>query len=186
MPKLRRPSPALVIACVALAISLSGVGYAAVTLADNSVGSRHVKPDALRGVDILESSLEGLVRGTGVARAASKELDGSAGYQTVLVIPGVGRLEGDCEFGGGLTLYQRFVNTTGVDAAVWVGADGDPTAYQALAAGEASAAHAAGNNELARWMVRTGTSGPLTVIHVASTVIGVCVQHAVAQRTAKR
>lgn len=46
------PSPATTIACLALAVSLSGVGYAAVTLADNTVKSRHIVDKALKGRDI--------------------------------------------------------------------------------------------------------------------------------------
>ena len=58
MLKPRRPSPAMVVACVALAITLSGVGYAA-ALAKNSVGSAQVKPDSLNGTDIKESTPQG-------------------------------------------------------------------------------------------------------------------------------
>ncbi len=182
MLKLRRPSPALVVASLALLVALSGVGYAATTLADNSVGSRHVKPDSLRGVDVLETSLEAVVQGKGLTKARSKQLDGPAGYETVLVVPGVGQIEGDCVFGGGVTMFHRFVNTTGVDAAVWLNSDGDATTYQALAAGEASAADTSADWVLATWLVRTGASGPLTVIHVGGTTVGGCVQHAAAQR----
>jgi hypothetical protein len=72
-----RPSPALVVACVALAVALSGTSYAAFVLPANSVGSKQlrksavtnkklakgavtgakVKDDSLRGADIRESRL---------------------------------------------------------------------------------------------------------------------------------
>lgn len=71
------PSPALVIACVALAISLGGVGYAAVTiprasvgtpqLKDNAVTGAKVKKDTLTGLDINEASLKGLLKTGAVA-----------------------------------------------------------------------------------------------------------------------
>lgn len=71
------PSPALVIACVALAISLGGVGYAAVTLPrgsvgtpqlkDNAVTGAKVKKDTLTGLDINEASLKGLLKTGAVA-----------------------------------------------------------------------------------------------------------------------
>ena len=71
------PSPALVIACVALAVSLGGVGYAAVTiprasvgtaqLKDNAVTGAKVKKDALTGLDINEASLKGLLKTGAVA-----------------------------------------------------------------------------------------------------------------------
>jgi hypothetical protein len=43
----RRPSPALVIASLALFVSLGGVGYAAVTIPNNSVGSSQLKNSAV-------------------------------------------------------------------------------------------------------------------------------------------
>jgi hypothetical protein len=72
-----RLSPGLVVACVALAVALSGTSYAAFVLPANSVGAKQlrkgavtnkklakgavtgakVKDDSLRGADILESSL---------------------------------------------------------------------------------------------------------------------------------
>src|SRR5262245_32940815 len=62
-----RPSPALVIACLALAVALGGTSYAAFRLPANSVGVKQlkknavigskVKDDSLTGADILELSL---------------------------------------------------------------------------------------------------------------------------------
>jgi hypothetical protein len=72
MLKPRRPSAALVVACLALAVSLSGVGYAAVTIPRNSVGTKQLKANAvngakvknnsLTGADVNESTLQGLVK----------------------------------------------------------------------------------------------------------------------------
>ena len=42
-----RPSPALVVACIALAIALGGTSYAAVTLPRNSVGTKQLKKNAV-------------------------------------------------------------------------------------------------------------------------------------------
>jgi hypothetical protein len=63
----RMPSPAMTVACIALAVSLSGVSYAAVVLPRNSVGtpqlkrnavtSPKVKANALTGADINEARL---------------------------------------------------------------------------------------------------------------------------------
>ena len=79
------PSPALVIACVALAVSLGGVGYAAVTLPRGSVGTvqlkdsavtgAKVKKDTLTGLDVNEASLKGLLK-TGAIAAEN----GSPGF----------------------------------------------------------------------------------------------------------
>jgi hypothetical protein len=72
-----KPSPALVVGCVALAVALSGTSYAAFVLPANSVGAKQlrksavtnkklakgavtgakVKDDSLRGADIRESRL---------------------------------------------------------------------------------------------------------------------------------
>jgi hypothetical protein len=79
MPRFRprRPSPALVVAVIALIVALGGTGYAAITLPANSVGKKQlkkgsvwsskirrnavtglkVKPDTLTGGDIKESTL---------------------------------------------------------------------------------------------------------------------------------
>ncbi len=76
----RGPSPAMVVACIALAVALSGVSYAAVHIKKNSVGTAHLKNGAvtaakikanavtsakvadnsLTGADINESSLQGV------------------------------------------------------------------------------------------------------------------------------
>ena len=73
----RRPSPALVVAVLALIVAMGGTGYAAITLPANSVGKKQlkkgsvwsskirrnavtglkVKPDTLTGGDIKESTL---------------------------------------------------------------------------------------------------------------------------------
>jgi hypothetical protein len=42
-----RPSPAMVVACIALAISLGGTSYAAMTLPRNSVGTSQLKRNAV-------------------------------------------------------------------------------------------------------------------------------------------
>ena len=62
-----RPSPAMVVACIALAVALGGTSYAATKLPAGSVGTKQlkknavtspkVKNNALTGADVLESSL---------------------------------------------------------------------------------------------------------------------------------
>ncbi|MEA2368447.1 MAG: hypothetical protein QOH38_1165 [Thermoleophilaceae bacterium] len=59
---LRRPSPAMVVALLALFIALGGVGYAATqidgkNLVGRSVGHKKIKANTLTGAEILESSL---------------------------------------------------------------------------------------------------------------------------------
>ena len=52
-----RPSPAMVVACAALFVSLSGVGYAAIVLPANSVGAKHLKRNAVTSVKVKKHSL---------------------------------------------------------------------------------------------------------------------------------
>jgi hypothetical protein len=86
----RRPSPSMVIACLALAVALSGAGYAAIVLPANSVGTLQLKRNAvksskvalntLKGVDIKESTLgrvPSAANATNAANAANADkLDG--------------------------------------------------------------------------------------------------------------
>lgn len=54
--KIPKPSPALVVAMLALLIALSGTAYAAVTLAPNSVGTRQLKNGAVTLAKIAKSA----------------------------------------------------------------------------------------------------------------------------------
>ena len=134
MLKPRRPSPGLVVACIALAIALGGVGYAAVTLPKNSVGSPQVKSNSLSGNDINEASLKGVVLGKGAARAGNKVLGTGTAFVTGFTIPSTGRFEVDCL--GGSTNH-RFRNTTGSDATVWIERGEPDTVFATVAPGTA-------------------------------------------------
>jgi hypothetical protein len=54
----RLPSPALVIACLALAVSLGGVGYAATKLPRNSVGKAQLKANAVDSSKVKNGALK--------------------------------------------------------------------------------------------------------------------------------
>jgi hypothetical protein len=55
---IRRPSPALVVACLALGVSLSGVSYADVlALPVNSVGTAQLKPNAVISSKVKDHTL---------------------------------------------------------------------------------------------------------------------------------
>ena len=95
MNRLRRhrPTPATVIACIALLVALGGTGYAATSLAPNSVGAKQLKKDAvvnskiknnavngkkvkdnsLTGADILESSLAQVPTAANATHATSAD-----------------------------------------------------------------------------------------------------------------
>ncbi len=62
--RVHRPSPALVIALVALFVSVGGVGYAAATIGsaqikNNSVRSKDIRNNDVRGSDVRTGTLEG-------------------------------------------------------------------------------------------------------------------------------
>jgi hypothetical protein len=59
MPKsrFRRPSPALVVALIALFVSLGGTSYAAFTLPKNSVGTKQLKKNAVTSVKIRNKAV---------------------------------------------------------------------------------------------------------------------------------
>jgi hypothetical protein len=83
-----RPSPAMVVACLALAIALGGTSYAAVSLPKNSVGTKQlrnnavtsakVKKNALTGADILESRLGRVPSATSALNATNAVNAGAA------------------------------------------------------------------------------------------------------------
>jgi hypothetical protein len=52
----RRPSPALIISCVALFLSLGGVSYG---LATGSIGTREIKDGTIRSADVRNDELRG-------------------------------------------------------------------------------------------------------------------------------
>ena len=79
MSSIRRPSPALAIACLALAISLSGVGYAAGVLPRNSVGTVELRNDAIVSSKIRNRSLLGVDVGRGQLLAGRRGPAGAKG-----------------------------------------------------------------------------------------------------------
>src|SRR5215208_5451017 len=73
--RFHRPSPALVVACIALLVALSGTGYAAVVLPRASVGTIQLKNGAVNSLKVKDSSLTLL----DVAPAERANLKGDAG-----------------------------------------------------------------------------------------------------------
>lgn len=55
----RRPSPAMVVAVIALIVALGGTGYAAFKLPKNSVGTKQLKKNAVNSAKVKNRSLTG-------------------------------------------------------------------------------------------------------------------------------
>jgi Pentapeptide repeats (8 copies) len=56
---LRAPSPAMIVACIALFVALGGTSYAAIRLPANSVGTKQIKNSAVTGVKVKNATLTG-------------------------------------------------------------------------------------------------------------------------------
>src|SRR5919202_4430699 len=55
--RVRRPSPAMVVAVLALFVAMGGAGYAAFKLPKNSVGSKQIKKNAVNSSKVANGSL---------------------------------------------------------------------------------------------------------------------------------
>lgn len=55
--RLRRPSPAMVVACLALLVALGGTGYAALKLPANSVGTAQLQANAVTSAKVKNGAL---------------------------------------------------------------------------------------------------------------------------------
>jgi hypothetical protein len=75
--RLRAPSPALVVAVVALFVALGGTTYAATSLPKNSVGAKQLKKNAVTGVKIKS----GAVTKTKINKKTIAALKGNEGQQ---------------------------------------------------------------------------------------------------------
>ena len=73
----RRPSPALVVACIALVVALGGTGYAAIKLPRGSVGTAQLKTGAVTSGKVRDGTLKLL----DVAPGQRALLKGAAGPQ---------------------------------------------------------------------------------------------------------
>ena len=161
---------------MALAIALGGTAYAA-SLPRNSVGSPQVKPNSLKGGDIKESTLSGVLFGSGRAQGRTRSLAANTGLTTILAIPKVGRIAANC--GSGSTAEVRFFNTTKATANVWIRQQastssittgpGDYTGFTVNGLG------------FSDFIVRSSSPKRVTVIHIAATTGGVCSYAAIAE-----
>lgn len=77
----RRPSPAMVVALIALFVALGGVGYAASQLPKNSVGTKQLKKNAVTSAKVKDHSLLAGDFKAGQLPAGPKGEAGPAGAQ---------------------------------------------------------------------------------------------------------
>lgn len=84
---MKKPSAATVIATIALFAALGGTGYAAVSLAPNSVGTAQLKEGAVQSSDIKDGAIgsgdiaNGAIAISDLSKGAMKGLDGKDGKQ---------------------------------------------------------------------------------------------------------
>src|SRR5580704_16067347 len=77
--RLRRPSPALVVACVALVVALAGTSYAAFRLPANSVGTKQLQRGAVTKAKIAAATLRLLTARPGTGSSGPPGPAGSRG-----------------------------------------------------------------------------------------------------------
>jgi hypothetical protein len=83
-----RPSPALVIACIALTIALGGTSYAAITLPRNSVGTAQLKTNAVNSAKVKNRSLRAIDFRRGQLPRGARGPQGAQGIQGIQGIQG--------------------------------------------------------------------------------------------------
>jgi hypothetical protein len=117
MKKLRigRPSPALIVAVIALFLALGGTGYAAFRLPKNSVGSKQLQPNSVTSSDVKDGSLRLQDFGAGQIPAGPQGAQGPAGKDGANGTNGtngIDGIDGTDGTGGALGDVYRSSNTT--------------------------------------------------------------------------
>ena len=98
----RRPSPATVLAFLALLVALGGTSYAAITLPANSVGTKQLKKNAVTGNKVKNRSLKAADFAAGQLPQGPKGDQGPAGATNVTVREGpaaTNRSDASCQPG---------------------------------------------------------------------------------------
>jgi hypothetical protein len=144
----RRPSPATVLAFLALMVALGGTSYAAITLPANSVGTKQLKKNAVTSKKVKNRSLKAVDFATGQLPQGPKGDQGPAGATNVTVRQGAGSASGtdtaNCNPG------ERAVGGGGEapapDGVLWMSEpaqkSGTPTGWTVAAAGSSGPSQA--------------------------------------------
>src|SRR4051812_46742023 len=99
-----RPSPAMVVALLALFVAMGGVGYAALKLPRNSVGGKQLKSNAVTSAKVKNASLRkgdvaaGQLRHGPVGKQGERGLRGDKGLHGKTGAPGTDTLTFDGQF----------------------------------------------------------------------------------------
>ncbi len=110
-----RPSPAMVVACLALGLALGGTSYAAIKLPKNSVGTKQLKKNAVTGPKIKANAVTGAkVKESSLAKVPAAVAADTAALATTAT---TATTAGNANTVGGATV-KRFFNavTTGAAA----------------------------------------------------------------------
>jgi hypothetical protein len=85
---LRRPSPALVVAALALLVALSGSGYAAIVLPKTSVGTIQLRPGSVTSPKVRDATLRlsDLSPATRLALKGDPGAPGAAGVSGLVIV----------------------------------------------------------------------------------------------------
>ena len=109
----RKPSPAMVIACMALFVALGGASYAAISIPNNSVGTAQLKANAVISSKVKNHSLKAVDFAQGQLPKGAKGDTGAQG------LTGTAGVKGDTGAAGaqGLTGAKGDIGATGAAGA---------------------------------------------------------------------
>jgi hypothetical protein len=113
-----RPSPAMVVACLALGLALGGTSYAAVKLPRNSVGTKQLKKNAVTGPKVKDDSVTGAdVKESSLAKVPAAVAADTAALATTAT---TATTAGNANTVGGATVKRYFTAVTNGAAAATV------------------------------------------------------------------
>jgi hypothetical protein len=117
-----RPSPAFVIACIALFVALGGVSYAVAT---GSIDSREIRNNTIQGKDVRNGTLSSSDLGdSGKPLRKYGPIALNLNQQATLISYGGFTIVGQCIANGTGTRFRAIIVTAGSGAAFGSGTDG--------------------------------------------------------------
>ena len=168
-----RPSPAMVVACIALSVALGGTSYAAIKLPRNSVGTKQLKKRAVTGVKVKANAITS-------PKVANDSLTGAdLNEATVGTVPSAANATNAATAANANTLggipASGFLSSTkeggGAFAGVNVNSNGTVNAHFNRFGGAPTISHGAGSGSYT--ITFPGLEGKLlnsTVVHMATLI----------------